>query len=39
MPYMDINPHRGRPKWWSYVALGLLLVVTSAVVGVALVQG
>lgn len=39
VPYIDINPHRSRPKWWSYLALGLLLVVTSAVVGAALVQG
>ena len=39
VPYIDINPHRSRPKWWSYVALGLLLVLTTAVVGAALVQG
>jgi hypothetical protein len=37
VPYIDINPHRGRPKWWSYAALGLLLVLTTAVVGAALV--
>ena len=39
MPYIDINPHRSRPKWWSYVVLGILLVLTAAVVAAALVQG
>jgi hypothetical protein len=36
VPYVDINPHRSRPKWWGYVALGILLVVTVAVVVTAL---
>jgi hypothetical protein len=39
VPYIDINPHRGRPKWWSYIVLGILLVATTAVVAGALVRG
>ncbi|WP_290369789.1 hypothetical protein [Arthrobacter sp. Bi83] len=39
MPYIDINPHRSRPKWWSYVLLAVLLVVTAAVVAAALFRG
>lgn len=39
MPYVDINPHRNRPKWWSYVVLGILLVATVAVVAAALMRG
>jgi hypothetical protein len=38
VPYIDINPHGSRPKWWSYVALGILLVVTASVVAAALVH-
>ncbi|VXB78930.1 conserved hypothetical protein [Arthrobacter sp. 9AX] len=36
MPYIDINPHKGRPKWQGYVVLAILLVLTAAVVGAAL---
>lgn len=36
MPYVDINPHKGRPKWQAYAVLALLLVATSAVVALAL---
>jgi hypothetical protein len=36
MPYVDINPHKGRPKWQAYVVLGVLLVLTAAVVAAAL---
>jgi hypothetical protein len=32
MPYVDINPHKGRPKWLGYAILALLLVITVAVV-------
>jgi hypothetical protein len=32
MPYVDINPHKGRPKWLAYTFLALLLVITAAVV-------
>jgi hypothetical protein len=39
MPYVDINPHRRRPKWWGYVGLGILLVITAAVVVAALADG
>jgi hypothetical protein len=39
VPYIDINPHRSRPKWWGYLALGVLLVVTVAVVTAALTHG
>ncbi|SDP25375.1 hypothetical protein SAMN04487914_106123 [Arthrobacter sp. ok909] len=35
MPYVDINPHRNRPKWWAYVGLVLLTVATGCVVFVA----
>ena len=36
LPYIDINPHRKRPKWWAYVGLAILAVVTLAVVVLAL---
>ncbi|MDQ1059901.1 hypothetical protein QFZ23_003802 [Arthrobacter globiformis] len=39
MPYVDINPHRSRPKWWGYVGLSILLVITAAVVVAALTLG
>jgi len=39
VPYFDINPHRSRPKWWGYVALAVLLVVTVGVVVAALTHG
>jgi hypothetical protein len=39
VPYVDINPHRSRPKWWGYAGLGVLLMITAAVVGVALTHG
>ncbi|CAH0292744.1 hypothetical protein SRABI26_04282 [Arthrobacter sp. Bi26] len=36
VPYVDINPHRNRPKWWAYVGLVLLAAATACVVCVAL---
>jgi hypothetical protein len=36
VPYIDINPHRSKPKWWGYVALAVLLVATIVVVSAAL---
>ncbi|WP_155854338.1 hypothetical protein [Arthrobacter sp. MA-N2] len=36
MPYIDINPHRQRPKWISHVGLGVLAVLAVVVVVVAL---
>lgn len=36
MPYVDINPHRSRPKWQAYAVLGVLLILTAAVVAAAL---
>ena len=36
MPYVDINPHKGRPKWVGYEILAVLLVLTAAVVYAAL---
>jgi hypothetical protein len=39
VPYIDINPHRSKPKWWSYAALAVLLVATIAVVTAALAHG
>ena len=36
VPYVDINPHRTRPKWWAYVGLVLLAAATIAVVVLAL---
>lgn len=36
MPYIDINPHKGRPKWQGYAFLALLLILTAAVVSAAL---
>lgn len=36
MPYVDINPHKNRPKWQGYTVLLLLLAVTVSVVGAAL---
>lgn len=38
MPYIDINPHKSRPKWQGYAVLVVLLIVTAAVVGAALVR-
>lgn len=39
MPYIDINPHRQRPKWLGYVALAVLTVFTVAIVILALTGG
>lgn len=36
MPYIDINPHKSRPKWQGYAVLVVLLMVTVSVVGAAL---
>lgn len=36
MPYIDINPHRGRPKWLGYVILAVLAALTVLVVVLAL---
>ncbi|MDQ0689847.1 hypothetical protein QF047_000807 [Arthrobacter sp. W4I7] len=38
MPYVDINPHKGRPKWQGYTLLAVLLVLTAAVVSAALMR-
>jgi len=38
MPYVDINPHKGRPKWVGYIILAVLLVLTAAVVSAALIH-
>jgi hypothetical protein len=32
MPYVDINPHKGRPKWQGYAVLGVILVLTAIVI-------
>jgi hypothetical protein len=39
MPYIDINPHRRRPRWISYTILGLLAVASAVVVFLALIRG
>jgi hypothetical protein len=39
MPYNDINPHKGRPKWQAYTILAVLLVLTAGVVMAALTRG
>lgn len=39
MPYIDINPHRQRPKWIGYLALAVLTVLTLTVVFIALLAG
>jgi hypothetical protein len=36
MPYIDINPHKGRPKWQAYAVLAVLLVISAGVVLAAL---
>jgi hypothetical protein len=36
MPYIDINPHRGRPKWVGYLVLTVLAALTVGVVGAVL---
>jgi len=36
MAYIDINPHKGRPKWQAYAVLAVLLVLTAGVVLAAL---
>ncbi|TQJ59924.1 hypothetical protein FBY30_2181 [Arthrobacter sp. SLBN-83] len=38
MPYVDINPHKARPKWVGYGILTVLLVLTAAVVSAALIH-
>ncbi len=38
MPYLDINPHRTRPKWRAYLGLAVLAVLTAGVVVLALVR-
>ncbi|VXC55560.1 conserved hypothetical protein [Arthrobacter sp. 8AJ] len=37
MPYVDINPHKDRPKWVAYTVLAVLLLLTGVVVSVALI--
>ncbi|MDQ0636386.1 hypothetical protein QFZ40_004357 [Arthrobacter pascens] len=36
MPYIDINPHRQRPKWLGYLVLAILAALTVIVVIAAL---
>jgi hypothetical protein len=36
VPYIDINPHRSRPKWPAYLGLGILAVATGLMVFLAL---
>lgn len=36
MPYIDINPHRSRPKWRAYTSLAALAALTAGVVLLAL---
>lgn len=36
VPYIDINPHRSRPKRRAYVGLGVLAVATACIVFLAL---
>jgi hypothetical protein len=36
VPYVDINPHRQRPKWVAYAILAVLALATVAVVILAL---
>ena len=36
MPYLDINPHRSRPKWRARLGLAVLAVLTAGVVVLAL---
>ncbi|MDP9986460.1 hypothetical protein J2S98_001613 [Arthrobacter oryzae] len=38
MPYIDINPHKTRPKWVGYAIVAVLLVLTAAVVSAALIH-
>jgi hypothetical protein len=37
MPYIDINPHRRRPRWLPYAGLGILTVVCTVVAVLALI--
>jgi hypothetical protein len=36
MPYVDINPHKGRPRWVGYAILTVLSFATAVVVVAAL---
>ena len=36
LPYIDINPHKTGPKWPVYVGIAILLVITIAIVTLAL---
>jgi hypothetical protein len=38
MPYIDINPYKGRPKWQGYAVLAVILALTAGVVCAALVR-
>lgn len=35
MPYVDINPHKSRPKWQGYALLVVLVILSAAVIGAA----
>ena len=39
MPYVDINPHKSRPKWHGYIVLSTLFILSVAVVAAALMRG
>lgn len=39
MPYIDINPHRKRPRWIAYTLLGILAAACAVVVVLALTRG
>ncbi|MDJ0459299.1 hypothetical protein PUN71_019010 [Arthrobacter sp. NQ7] len=39
MPYIDINLHKGRPKWVGYAILAVLAALTILVVVLALTRG
>lgn len=38
MPYVDINPHKSKPKWPAYIGLAAIMIITAAVVAYALVS-
>jgi hypothetical protein len=37
MPYVDINPHKGRPKWVGNTVLAVLALPTVGVVAISLI--
>lgn len=38
LPYVDINPHKTGPKWPAYIGLVIIIIITAAIVALALIR-